>query len=48
MREPKNPEAQALNIWIPSLRGEARYEIGVAIFSWIPDWGPKTAVILPA
>ena len=48
MREPRNPQAQASNIQSPSPRGEARYKFDVAIFSWIPDWGPKTAVILPA
>ena len=48
MREPKNREAMALNMWICSPRGEARFKFNVGIFSWIPDWGPKTAVILPS
>ena len=43
-----NPEAPALHIWIPSPRGEARYDFDGAIVSWIPDWRPKTAVALPA
>ena len=48
MRVPTNPEAPALQIWIPSPRGEARYEFGVAIASQIPDWRPKIAVALPS
>ena len=48
MRVPTNPQAPALQIWILSPRGEASYAFDVAIFSWIPDWGPKTAVALPA
>ena len=48
MRKQKNPEAQALNIWIPSSRGEAHHKFDVAMFSWIPNEGPKCAVVLPA
>ena len=37
----------SIHIWIRSSRGEARYKFDVSIVSWIPDWGPKLAVILP-